>query len=308
MTSRAIAGLAIAAGLAAPLSFSGQAPIQPPVNLALDSTLVLVPVAVSDQRNRPASGLKKENFQVFDDGVEQKPTVFAREDEPAAICVVVDISSSMSGAGGLGHAALLAAWFFRTANREDQLCAVTVATEAKLFLPLADHPGPIMERQLLSLKTGGTTALLDGIRIAMSEVKKAHTPRKALVIVSDGGDNNSRYTLTEIRGAVLESDALIYAFGSWGSAEGSHWGRKREVLKVMTQESGGLVLGGSPREFAEGILTDLHNRYLLGFSPTDPAKDGRLHRLEVKLVLPQGLPKLRARWKTGYYAARNENR
>jgi Ca-activated chloride channel family protein len=312
LASRAIIGLAIAAGLAAPLVFHGQGPIEPRpkagaapsqvdsrVNLRVDTTLVLVPVEVSDEFNRPVSGLEKEDFHVFDDKVEQKITAFAIEDEPIAICLVFDVSGSMSGT--LPNTAGAAENFFRTANRGDQFCLVTLASEAKLAVPLTEHPGDIQSR-LLFVKTGGSTALLDGIYLAMNEVRKAKTLRKALVIISDGGDNNSRYSETEVRNAVRESDALIYCIGIWGSGMDSNYG-DQEVLKVMAKESGGGMMAGSPKEFAEKIVTDLRNRYLLGYSPTDPAKDGRYHRLEVKLSPPKGLPKLRVHWKTGYYAA-----
>ena len=304
MTSRAIIGLAIAAGLAAPLALYGQGPIEPrqnesPINLIVDTTLVLVPVEVSDELNRPVAGLEKENFQVFDDKVEQKITAFAMEDEPIAMCLVFDISYSMSGT--LPVTTRAAENFFRIANPGDQFCLVTLASEAKLVVPLTEHPGAI-QTQLRSLKTGGATALVDAIYIAMNEVRKARTLRKALVIVSDGGENHSRFTPAEVRNLVRESDTLIYTMGRWGTAENSHY-RDREVLKAVTHESGGLAMNGTPNEFAEKVVTDLRNRYLLGFSPSDATTDGSYHRLEVKLAPPKGLPKLRAHWKTGYYAA-----
>src|SRR5580658_6272311 len=220
MASRGLIGLAILAGVTAPLAFRGQGPIEPRpnpkqeskqngnsgVSLRVDSTLVLVPVEVSDELNRPISGLEKENFQVFDDKVEQKITAFAMEDEPIAICLVFDVSGSMSGT--LPNTVGAAENFFRTANLGDQFCLVTLASEAKLVVPLTEHPGNI-QSQLLFVKTGGSTALLDGIYLAMNEVRKAKTLRKALVIISDGGDDNSRYTETEVKNAVRESDALI---------------------------------------------------------------------------------------------------
>jgi Ca-activated chloride channel family protein len=317
MTSRPIIGLVIAAGLVRPLAFHGQGPIEPRqnaratptqnpkdnseprVNLRVDTTLVLVPVEVSDELNRPISGLEKENFHVFDDKVEQKITAFAMEDEPIAICLVFDVSGSMSGT--LPNTVGAAENFFRTANLGDQFCLVTLASEAKLVVPLTEHPGDIQSR-LLFVKTGGSTALMDGIYLAMNEVKKAKTMRKALVIISDGGENNSRYTETEIKNAVRESDALIYSMGIWGTGKDAIYD-SRDVIEALAKASGGgLFAAGTPKEFAEKIVTDLRNRYLLGYSPTDPAKDGRFHRVEVKLAPPRGLPKLRAHWKTGYYA------
>jgi VWFA-related protein len=324
VTSRPIIALAISAGLAAPLAFRAQGPIEPRqkagaipkqapkqdsqqddasrVNLRIDSTLVLVPVEVSDALNRPVSGLEKENFHVFDDKVEQKIVSFAMEDDPIAVGLVFDVSGSMTQ--DIPQTRQAAATFFRTANAEDEFCMVALASEAKLVVPLTTKPGEI-DNQLVFSKPGGSTALLDGIYLALNEVRKSKKLRRALVIISDGGDNNSRYTETEVRNAIRETDTLIYAIGVFGNGMGSNYS-DQQVLKTMTSESGGRLFptnGMAIADFADKIITDLRNRYVLGFSPTDPAKDGRYHRLEVKLAPPKGLPKLSAHWKTGYYAA-----
>ncbi len=324
MTSRGIIGLAIAAGLAAPLAFHGQGPIEPRpkasatpkpelkqntkpddnshVNIRVETTLVLVPVEVSDALNRPVSGLEKENFKVFDDKVEQKIVSFAMEDDPIAVGLVFNVSGSMQGQ--IPQARQAATTFFKTANPGDEFCMVALASEAKLVVPLTTSPGEI-NNQLLFTKSGGSTALLDGIYMALNEVRKSKKLRKALVIISDGGDNNSRYTETEVKNAIRETDTLIYAIGVFGNGMGSNYS-DQQVLKTMTSESGGRLfptMGMPVADFADKIITDLRNRYVLGYSPTNPAKDGRYHRLEVKLAPPKGLPKLSAHWKTGYYAA-----
>jgi VWFA-related protein len=322
VTSRTILGLAIAAGLAAPLAFHGQGPIEPRpkpgatlktdpkqdpkqddahVNIKIDTTLVLVPVEVSDALNRPVSGLEKENFHVFDDKVEQKIVSFAMEDDPIAVGLVFDVSGSMAGA--LPETRQAAATFFKTANPGDEFCMVALASEAKLVVPLTSRPGEI-NNQLVFSKPGGSTALLDGIYLALNEVRKSAKLRKALVIISDGGDNNSRYTEVEVKNAIRETDTLIYAIGVFGNGAGSNYS-DQQVLKTMTSESGGRLfptMGMPIADFADKIITDLRNRYVLGYSPTNAAKDGRYHRLEVKLSPPKGLPKLSPHWKTGYYA------
>jgi Ca-activated chloride channel family protein len=320
VTSRVIIGLAIAAGLAVPLVFRGQGPIQPrpkasakttqaakqddevPANIKVDSTLVLVPVEVSDALNRPVSGLEKENFHVFDDKIEQKIVSFAMEDDPIAVGLVFDVSGSMER--DIPQTRLAASTFFKTANPEDEFCLVALASEAKLVVPLTTTPGDIGDK-LLFTKPGGSTALLDGIYLALNEVRKSKKLRKALVIISDGGDNNSRYTQTEVRNAIRETDTLIYAIGVFGNGAGSNYS-DQEVLTSLTKESGGRLFptnGMAIADFAAKIITDLRNRYVLGYSPTNPTKDGRYHRLDVKLAPPKGLPKLSAHWKTGYFAA-----
>jgi Ca-activated chloride channel family protein len=319
VTSRSIIGLAIAAGLAAPLAFHGQGPIEPRpkagatlkpepkqdddahVNIRIDATLVLVPVEVSDALNRPVSGLEKENFHVFDDKMEQKIVSFAMEDDPIAVGLVFDASGSM--AHDLPQSAQAASTFFKTANPGDEFCMVVVGSEAKVVVPLTTRPGEI-NSQLVFTRSGGSTALLDGIYLGLNEVRKSTKLRKALVIISDGGDNNSRYTETEVRNAIRETDTLIYAIGVFGNGMGSNYS-DQQVLSTMTKESGGRLfptMGMPIADFADKIITDLRNRYVLGYAPTNAAKDGRYHRLEVKLAPPKGLPKLSAHWKTGYYA------
>jgi len=327
MKLRAILGLAIAAGLTAPVVFFGQDPVIDPhprpapgqvaapkidpkqqqeeesrVNLRVNSTLVLVPVEVSDSLNRPVSGLEKENFKIFDDKVEQKIVSFAMEDDPIAVGLVFDVSGSMGR--DLMQTRAAAQHFFRTANRGDEFCLVTLSSEAKLAVPLTENPS-VIDNELLFAKGGGSTALLDGVYLGLNEVRKSKKLRKALIIISDGGENNSRYTEGEVHTAIRESDILIYAIGVFGTGQGSNYS-DQSLLTNLAKETGGRMFPtqGMPiADFADKIITDLRNRYVLGFSPTNPAKDGRYHRLEVKLAPPKGLPKLSAHWKTGYYAA-----
>lgn len=321
MTSRVFIALAVAAGLAAPLAFRAQGPIQPRqkpqpsspksepeqridesrVNLRVESTLVLVPVEVSDELNRPVSGLDKENFRLFDDKVQQKITSFAMEDDPIAICLVFDVSGSMGG--NVESTRTAAGFFFSTANPGDEFCLVTLSSEATLNVPLTEDVGHIKE-QIMFSKGGGSTALLDGIYLGLNEVRKSKKLRKALVIISDGGENNSRYTEGEVLNAIKESDVLIYGIGIFGNGMGSNYS-DQVLMKDLTKESGGRLfplVGMSLKDFADKIIIDLRNRYMLGFNPTNMAKDGKYHRLEVKLVPPRGLPKITAHWKTGYYA------
>jgi Ca-activated chloride channel homolog len=317
---RTLIALAIAAGLTAPLAFRGQGPIEPRqkpnpqaqpkqdqkideshVNLRIDSTLVLVPVEVSDELNRPVSGLEKENFKVFDDKAEQKIISFAMEDDPIAVALVFDVSGSMGG--NVEQTRTAAGYFFKTANPGDEFCLVVLSSEAKVAVPLTEDVGNI-QSQIMFDKGGGSTALLDGIYLGLNEVKKSKKLRKALIIISDGGENNSRYTEGEVLTAIKESDVLIYGIGIFGNGAGSNYS-DQTLMKDLTKLSGGRLypLSGLPlKEFADKVVIDLRNRYMLGYSPTNPAKDGKYHRLEVKLVPPKGLPKISAHWKTGYYA------
>ena len=224
------------------------------------------------------------------------------EDDPIAVGLVFDVSGSMGA--DLQRTRTAANYFFKTANPGDEFCLVTLSSEAELAVPLTDNVGHL-EDQILFSKGGGSTALLDGIYLGLNEVKKSKKLRKALIIISDGGDNNSRYTEGEVLSAIKESDVLIYGIGVFGTGAGSNYS-DQVLMKDLTKESGGRLFAtqGMPiRDFADKVIIDLRNRYMLGFSPTNPAKDGKYHRLEVKLLPPKGLGKLSAHWKTGYYAA-----
>ena len=153
-------------------------------------------------------------------------------------------------------------------------------------------------------KGGGSTALLDGVYLGLNEVRKSKNLRKALVIISDGGENHSRYTPGEVKNAIVESDVLIYAIGTFGNGAGSNYS-DQVVLKRLTEQTGGRMyrgIGMSLGDFADKIVIDLRNRYMLGYSPTDATRDGRYHHIAVKLEPPRGLPKIQAHWRTGYYA------
>jgi Ca-activated chloride channel family protein len=270
--------------------------------LRIDTTLVLVPVEVSDRLNRPVSGLEKRHFHVFDDKVEQQIVSFAMEDDPISVCLVFDVSGSM--AQDLQQMRLAATRFFKTANDGDEFCLVELASDAHVAVPLTQNPADV-DSQLMFTQSGGSTAFLDGVYLGLNEVKKSKNLRRALVIISDGGENHSRYTPGEVKNAIVESDVLIYAIGTFGTGAGSNYG-DQFLLKSLTEHTGGrmfpavgpLTLG----DFADKIVIDMRNRYMLGYNPSDAARDGRFHRIAVKLEPPRGLPKLQTHWRTGYYA------
>ena len=276
-------------------------------NLRVDANLVLVPVSVCDPNNRPVTGLEKEHFKVFDNKVEQTVTHFAMDDEPLAVGLVFDTSGSMGNK--LRKSRLAAAAFFKTANPEDEFFLVEFNDTPRLMVPLTFDSDSI-QNQLTFTQSRGRTALLDAIMLAMHEMKKSSKNRKALLIISDGGDNCSRYTETEVRNAVRESDVLIYAIGIF-EPFGAR-GRSPEelggpgLLTEVAEQTGGRQfpvedLAELP-DIAAKIGIELRNRYVLGYSPTDQQRDGRYHRVQVKVVPPHGLPPLRAYWRLGYYA------
>jgi Ca-activated chloride channel homolog len=306
--------IALAAGLALclPFVFRGQVTIPsrekaaskapdefPRADLRVDRTEVLVPVAVNDTYNRPVAGLDKENFRVFDDKVEQVITSFSMEDEPVAVGLVFDTSGSMSGTER--EERLAATEFFKTANPEDEFALVEFDSSPRLVVPVTPDPAKITY-QLLFTHTRGSTALLDAVFLGLHEIKKSNKKRKALVVISDGGENNSRYTPTEIKNVVKESDVLIYTIGVFADKNYTDGGA---VLNTISEQTGGRLFkteGMRLSDIAQKISIDLRNRYLLGYVPSNTERNGRYHLVEVKIVPPKGLPPVRAHWRTGYYA------
>jgi Ca-activated chloride channel homolog len=312
MRARPIVVLAAGLVLCAPLVFRAQVSIPsrekaaskspddfPRADLRVDRTEVLVPVAVNDSLNRPVSGLEKENFRVFDDKIEQVITSFSMEDEPVAVALVFDTSGSMRGSEREERAA--ANEFFKTANPEDEFALVEFDSAPRLVVPVTADPAKVTY-QLLFAHAKGNTALLDAVFLGLHEIKKANKKRKALVVITDGGENNSRYTPTEIRNVVKESDVLIYSIGVFTDSYNTDAGG---VLNSISEQTGGRMFktqGMRLSDIAAKISIDLRNRYLLGYVPSNRERNGRYHLVEVKIVPPKGLPPVKAHWRTGYYA------
>jgi VWFA-related protein len=276
--------------------------LMPPASLRIDSNLVLVPVTVCDNHNRPVTGLEKQHFRVFDDSVEQTVTHFGMEDAPVSVGLVFDISGSMSSKLRLAREAV--SEFMSTSNPEDDFFLVEFNERPKLVTPLTEDYREI-ESQLAFADAHGRTALLDAIVLAMHEMKRSHKSRKALLIVSDGGDNCSRYTAGELKNLVRESDAIIYATGIYGLASSPEELAGPSLLTDIAEQSGGrhfaVDLHDLP-DIAAKIGIELRNRYVIGYSPTNQRRDGRYHPVQVKVVPPRGISSLRTSWRRGYYA------
>lgn len=266
--------------------------------LRADTQLVLVPVSVNDALNRTVSGLERENFRIYDNGVEQTITQFSTEDEPVAIGFIFDTSGSMSGA--LGSSRMAAKEFCRTANPEDEYLLVEFDTNPRLAVPLTRNPGEI-DQQLLFSKSKGSTALFDAIYLGLHELRRAQARKRALLVLSDGGDNHSRYTAGELQRLLRETDVFIYAVAIFGrnADDGSY------VLNKIAESTGGRLFFAGRSELPDIALKvgiELRNRYVIGFAPNNLARDGKYHRIQLKVLPPKGLPRLFAHWRTGYYA------
>ena len=268
---------------------------RPDANLRVDTSLVLVPVTVTDSLGRPVVGLEKSNFRVFEDQVPQTIKHFAMDDEPLAIGFIFDTSGSMGGT--LGISRLATRPFFEASEPGDEFCLVEFDTKPRLMSPLTEDTRSITE-QLLFTHSGGSTALLDAVVMAVHEIKKSTRPKKALVLFSDGGENHSRYNLSEIKNVLRESDVLLYSVGPNVYDEGGG------LLKILSEQTGGRLIEWGPNlpDLAKKIIVDLRNRYVLAYSPPNRARDGRFHSIRVQTIPPRGFTRLHAHWRTGYYA------
>ncbi len=276
-------------------------------NIRVDTELVLIPVTVTDPLNRFVTGLEKDHFKLFEDKVEQKITHFASEDAPLSVGFVFDVSGSMGAK--LRKSREAAAQFLKTANPEDEFFLVQFSERPELTVGFT-HESEEIQNRLAFTQSKGRTALLDAVYLALHEMKKARNPRKALLIISDGGDNSSRYTESEIKNLVREADVQIYAIGIFEPIASR--GRTAEelagpsLLSEIAEQTGGRHFPvenvNELPDIAAKIGIELRNQYVLGYSPSNQQKDGKYRRVQVKLVQPKGLPPLRAFWRLGYYA------
>src|SRR5271165_1263095 len=272
-----------------------------------DVDLALVNVTVTDPFNRLVTGLDQDNFRVFEDNIEQEVVTFSSEDVPISIGVIFDFSGSMSNKVDKAREAALE--FFKTANPQDEFFLVSFNERAELTSEFTNSVEDLQTRMMLT-SPKGRTALLDAIYLGLSQMRGAHNAKRALLILSDGGDNHSRYNENDIKRLVKEADTQLYAIGIYDPL--GYRNRTPEelngpsLLAEITELTGGRVfavehLNDLP-DIASKIGMELRNQYVLGYKPSNHAHDARWRKIKVKLRAPKGLPPLTAYSKTGYYA------
>jgi Ca-activated chloride channel family protein len=267
--------------------------------------MVLVPVTITDPMNRLVTGLDKENFEVFEGKEAQDIKTFSSEDAPVSIGVIFDMSGSMTSKIERAREAVIE--FFKTANPQDEFFMITFADKPE---EISDFTSSVddLQNKLLFTQPKGRTALLDAIYLGLSKMRQAKYPKKALLIISDGGDNHSRYTEGEIKSLVKEADVMIYSIGIY-----DHYFQTEEerlgpaLLSDISDLSGGRSFTiDNPNDLADvatKIGIELRNQYVLGYRPKNPGHDGKWHKIKVKLLPPKGLPPLHVYARTGYYAS-----
>ena len=266
-----------------------------------------IPVAVTDSLNRFVLGLQKQDFHLLEDGVEQDIAHFSGDDAPFSVGLVFDESGSMDFKMRNSMAAV--SQFLKTMTAQDEAFLIEFGDIASVSVGFTSRPGEINDA-LKKAKPGGLTAMLDAIHLALREMKKAKNPRKAIVIVSDGGDNHSKFTSAEIESLVREADVQIYAMGVFGPS--LSFGLTPEevsgpkLLSEIATQTGGRAFAATLTtdlpSVASRIAVELRNQYVLGYYPRNSAHDGKYRHVEVKPAQPRGVSALKAHWRLGYYA------
>jgi len=291
-------------GMAAPFALPDVGPKPMKVNVSL----VLVPVTIMDGMNRLVQGLDRNSFQVLEGKTEQQIRYFSNEDAPVSIGIILDISGSMKSK--LDRARDAVAKLIGDANPEDEFFMITFSDKPEMVSDFTQHVEDVQSKLLYAVPKG-RTALLDAIYMGIAKMRQAKYQRKALLIISDGGDNHSRYTEREIVSVVKEADVMIYGIGIYNH----YFPTQEELLGPELLRSISEVTGGTsfsiddPNDLvdaAKSVSVMLRNQYLLGYRPAVTKKDGKWHKIKIvfrrpkKLKLP-GTFHVYAR--SGYYAA-----
>ena len=260
--------------------------------------LVVIRAAVTDPLNRYVVGLEKQHFKVFDNKVEQTITHFSNDNAPLSVGIIFDVSGSM--AENLGAAKNSVVRFLEQGTLQDEYFLVTFNERAALIQDFTPKSEDIRNRiGMVSAK--GRTALYDAIYAGLQKLSEAHHDKKALVVITDGEDNSSRYTFSDVKEFAKESDAQIYVIGEKGDL-----GYGRSIISEIVRLTGGRAFFPSSLKqidyYCDLIQTELRNQYVLGYTPNNALHDGKWRKVKVRLDPPEGLPKLTVRAKEGYFA------
>ncbi len=286
---------------AAPAASAGASPLHPKP-LRYDVDLVLVPVTVTDSYNRLVTGLEKQDFRLFEGETPQEIRYFSSEDGPISLGVILDLSKSMRDK--IDSAREAAVRFFENSNPADDYFVITFADRPQLLADSTRSVGFIREK-LATTEPDGFTALLDAIYLGINKMRSAKHGRRALLVISDGGDNNSRYTEKELKRLVEEADVEIYAIGIFSRffKTPEEW-HGRKLLTDITEATGGrMITLHSPKELPEIAATlslELRSQYVLGYRPSNENRDGQWRKIKVSLASSDSVQPRRVYSKKGY--------
>ena len=259
-------------------------------NLKVDVDLVLVNATVTDNLGRYVVGLEQKDFHVWEDKIEQKVEYFSTEDAPISVGIILDASGSMQPMLPFAREAALT--FLQTSDARDEYFLVEFSDKPRVMVDMTKDIAKLQE-QIVFMPAKGSTALYDAVYLGMEKLKKAEYPKRALIVITDGDENHSRYNFTNLRDFVKEQNVQIFTIGADGA------------INLIVQQTGGYAFHGAGlADICEKIAVELKNEYVIGYRSTNQAKDGRWRKVQLKVDTPRGMPsKLSVRAKTGYYAA-----
>jgi Ca-activated chloride channel homolog len=273
--------------------------------IIIDTELVSVTVTVTDPNSRLVTGLDKQHFEVYEDKVKQVITFFNDEDVPVSMGIVFDVSGSMKGKLDRAREALKA--FIQTSHNDDDFFLVGFNQRASLLAEFTD--GDTIQNKFTLVDPRGQTALYDAAYLGIEKVKQGRHTKRAILLISDGQDNSSRYTYGELRKLLKEAGVQIYCIGIvelGGGSGGTLDLQGQSILEEISQTTGGKAF--FPRSAAEledattRIALELRHQYSIGYTPTNVKRDGQWHKIKVQVKPPRGLPQLKVQHKEGYYA------
>jgi len=272
----------------------------------VNTDLVTFTVTVTDTYGRYVSGLNKNAFTVLDDKQPQDIAFFSDDDAPVSVGIIFDVSGSMGG-DKIRRAREALARFIQTSHNADEYFLIAFNSRAQLLLDKTRDGNAVLDK-LTFVQTKNNTALYDACYLGVEKVQRGTHPKRALLLISDGQDNDSRYTFSELRRLLKESDVVLYGIGILsGSDAGSGLGIGGQgILDELANVSGGKAF--FPRTSAEmddifeQIALELRHQYSIGYKPPNFVNDGKWHHIKVKVTPPRGLPRLFVRSKDGYYS------
>jgi Ca-activated chloride channel family protein len=274
-----------------------------------NTDLITFTVTVTDIYGRFVSGLGKNAFSITDDKNPQEITFFSDEDSPVSVGILFDVSGSMGG-DKVRRARDALSHFVQTSHDRDEYFLIGFNSRAQLLMDRTRDGQAVLDK-LTFVQTKNNTALYDACYLGVERVQRGTHPKRALLLISDGQDNNSRYTFNELRRVLKESDVVLYAIGILGGSDaGSSLGMEGQgIMDDLAGVSGGKAF--YPRSAAEmddifeQIALELRHQYSIGYRPPNFVSDGKWHRIKVKVAPPRGLPRLFVRSKEGYFAIAN---
>jgi Ca-activated chloride channel family protein len=272
----------------------------------IHSDLITLTVTVTDTYGRFVTGLGRNAFTILDDKTQQEITFFSDEDAPVSLGIVFDVSGSMGGEK-ITRAREALSKFVDTSHARDEYFLIGFNSRAQLLLNHTRDSDALMQK-LTFVQTHGQTALYDATYLGVERVTRGAHKKRAVLLISDGQDNSSRYTFNELKRMLKESDVIIYAIGivaAGGDSQLDYAGRA--ILEELAGVSGGKAFfpstGAEMNDTFERIALELRTQYSIGYRPSAFANDGKWHKLKIRVQPPRGFPRLFVRGREGYFAS-----